>query len=67
MRLFLCIEILPFFILIMQTCRKTQRNFTGAELIGKVGGKMEGKGTKATGGDHHFVLVNFQQVEPGLA
>jgi len=28
---------------------------------------MEGKGTKATGGDHHYVLVNFQQVEAGLA
>jgi hypothetical protein len=59
MRLFLCIEILLFFISILQTCRKTQREWTGSELIGKVGGKLEGKGTQATGGDHHFCVTKY--------
>jgi hypothetical protein len=27
-----------------------------AELIGKVGEKLEGKGTKTTGGDSHFCM-----------
>ena len=33
----------------MQTCRKTYRECTIAEVTGKVGGKREGKGTQAIG------------------
>jgi len=62
MRLFLCIEILLFFISIMQTCRKTQRKCAGAELIGEVGGKLEGKGTKSTGEDQHWSEIIIQAI-----
>jgi hypothetical protein len=30
-----------------------------AELIGEVGGKLEEKGTKATGGDCHFCVGKY--------
>jgi hypothetical protein len=50
----------------MQTCRKTQRKCTIAELIGKVGGKLEGKGKKAIGVDHHFCGVKYGAVMTGL-
>ena len=43
----------------MQTCRKTHRKSTVAELIGKAGGKLEGKGTKTTGGDCHFCVGKY--------
>jgi hypothetical protein len=59
MRLFLCIEILLFFISTVQTCRKTYRKCTGTELIGEVGGKLEGKETNATGGDCHFCVGKY--------
>lgn len=38
----------------MQLCRKTHWKWTGAVLIGKGGGKQEGKGSKANDGDHYF-------------
>jgi hypothetical protein len=46
------------------TCRKTHRKcVVVTELIGKGGGKLKGKGTKATGGDYIvFVWGNIQQV-----
>jgi len=59
MRLFLCIEILLFFISIMQTCRKTHRESAVAELIGNLGGKLEGKGTKETGGDSRLCVGKY--------
>ena len=43
------IEIFLFFISIVQTCRKTHRKWTGAELIGEVDGKLDCKETMATG------------------
>jgi hypothetical protein len=39
----------------MNTCRKTHRKYAVAELIGKGGGKLKGKGTKTTGGDRRFL------------
>ena len=45
----------------MQTCSKTQRKFTVSKLIGKNGGKLEGKETKATGGDYHFYCVKYSE------
>ena len=51
----------------MNICRKTYRECAVAELIGKVGGKLEGKGTQATSGNFiTFVLGNIQQIRAGL-
>ena len=38
---------------------KTHREYTGAELIGKVGGKLEEEGMKATGGDHNIGVGKY--------
>ena len=51
----------------MQTCRKTHRKFTGTELIGKGGGKLEAKGTKVTGEIIIVVQQNIQQAITILA
>jgi len=67
MRLFLCIEILLFFISILQTCRKTHRKCTGTELIGKVGGMTGGERNEGNRGRVIFVRGNVQQVVNGLA
>ena len=53
----------------MQTCKKTHRKCTVAELIWKVGRKLEGKGIQATGEDHHFCegkySAGFQGIRMG--
>ncbi len=43
----------------MQTCRKTHRESAVAELIGNLGGKLEGKGTKETGGDSRLCVGKY--------
>ena len=43
----------------MNPCIKTHRGCTSVELIGKVGGKLEGKDTQATCEDHHLCVVKY--------
>ncbi len=43
----------------MQTCRKMHRKCTVFELIGKVSGKLEGKETQPTGGNHYFCIGKY--------
>lgn len=40
----------------MKTCKKTQRKCAVAELIVKVGGKLEGNDSQSINGDHQFCL-----------
>ena len=43
----------------MNTCRKTHWKYAVAELIWKVGEKLEVQGMKATGGDHIFGVGKY--------
>ena len=43
----------------MNTCRKTHRKCTVAELIGKFGVKLEGKGNQATGEENHVWKIKY--------
>ena len=45
----------------MNPCRKTQQKCTIVELNWKVGGKLEGKGTRANGGDLHFRAMKYSE------